>query len=371
MGSLQKEAKRVVAGLAFWMMLASWAASQEDGSAVQPIPSTSHSQPCERCLGATPCQNCGHRSLALSPENWPPPCGATSCDPCDEFKSCPEDSDYYIIPPRCPWYAVFDGAAIVRNPPQTVTFATTPSPLAGGSPVSVLSTHEFHYDFAAAGRVVVGHTFNECYQLEGGYLNISELSNTVGVADPNGQIFSPFSLVANSPLDFVQAAYSASLQSVELNVRRKIPMPDRLTVSVLFGVRYIGLPEDFDFLARPTTGTNTDIHVATKNEMVGPQIGTRFELYADNRWWMNCEVKAAVLNNRAQESTTGSFTGFAREDHTAFAGDLALTFVYRWSPHVSTHLGYQALWIEGMAQRPTTSRRTSRSSGSRPRATPS
>jgi hypothetical protein len=41
-----------------------------------------------------------------------------------------------------------------------------------------------------------------------------------------------------------------------------------------------------------------------------------------------------------------------QEDHTAFAGELALTFVYRWSPHLTTRLGYQALWLEQLALAP-------------------
>ena len=72
-------------------------------------------------------------------------------------------------------------------------------------------------------------------------------------------------------------------------------------------------------------------------------------------------MKAALMNNRAKQITdyqnvingTVSAASFSRqEDHVAFAGDLALTFVYRWSPHFTTRLGYQALWLEELALAP-------------------
>ncbi len=95
--------------------------------------------------------------------------------------------------------------------------------------------------------------------------------------------------------------------------------------------------------------------------MIGPQIGATFELYIENRWWLNFEMKAAVMNNHGQQTTVyqqvinGASTvdtTSVEEDHTAFAGDLNLTLVYRWSPCFSTRLGYQALWLEDVALAP-------------------
>jgi hypothetical protein len=92
--------------------------------------------------------------------------------------------------------------------------------------------------------------------------------------------------------------------------------------------------------------------------MVGPEVGAKFEFYVQNRWWVNVEMKMALMSNRAEQSTeyftvnntgTHDYVGNRTEDHTAFAGDLALTFVYRWSPNFSTQLGYQAIWLERIA----------------------
>jgi hypothetical protein len=282
-------------------------------------------------------------------------------------------------------YVAADGAAIRRNPPQAIDFASLGMvPTGTLDPTNiVLSTGDFNYDFRAAGRLLVGLTLNQCLQIEGVYTGVSQSDNLVAVRDatPNGvsgqgMLFSPFGNFGSTPIvgldynNFAQIRYLSSLQSAELNIRRQVPLPpERMAVSILFGVRYIALPESFqydtlsDVSTVQGTAAATSIHVATNNQMVGPQIGALFEFYTDNRWWINVELKAALMNNHSQQSTNyhnvGGGTGIAgdhvfrmAEDHTAFAGELNLTFVYRWSPHFSTRFGYQALWLEGMALAP-------------------
>ena len=363
MGSFQERAKRVAPALAFWIVLAGSSAAQDGGFCPQP-------------------------DLAVPPECWPPPC--QGYEPCDPLRSrCPNQDEFFLVPPRPNWYVVADGAAIRRNPVGNFDFASLGLlPTGSAGPVNaVLSTGNFNYDFRAAGRVLIGHTFNECLQIEGIYTGVSEAENSAAVRDatPNvlggtGNLFSPFGGFGAIPVDnldynnFAQIRYTSSLQSFELNIRRQLPMPpERLTASILFGVRYIDLPEDFQYFTQsdmvvnpppnpPTPGVvaNT-IHVATSNQMVGPQIGALFEFYVENRWWVNVEMKAALMNNRARQitdyqnvinGTVGAASFSRQEDHTSFAGDLVLTFVYRWSPHVTTRLGYQALWLQDLALAP-------------------
>ena len=310
-----------------------------------------------------------------------------SRDQFDPLKTqCPDKDDYFLVPPRPRWYVTSDGGALHRNPTRNFDFASLgvlpmlPSGVASGPTDIVLSTRNYNYDFSAAGRVLIGHTFNDCLQIEGVYLGVAESDNLVAVRDAtpnalggNGNLFSPFGGFGVTPLvgldynKLAQIRYTSSLQGGELNIRRQLPMPpEGLVTSILFGVRYIGLPENFDYFTQsdvPTPGgTTNSIHVTTSNEMVGPQIGALFEFYVDNRWWVNVEMKAALMNNRGQQSTTyvnvdnnGVTTqnfDSRREDHTAFAGDLALTFVYRWSPHFTTRLGYQALWLQNLVLAP-------------------
>ncbi len=384
MGSFGGRLKLSLGTLAFWAMLAGSAMCQDSG---QPAPPNGPPVPAsnDNLAGLSPVgAQHGEKlpPLVISPDCWPPPCcGYDSYDPTQS--ACPDRSEFFLIPPRLGWYVQADGAALRRNPVRGVDFAATEVlPTGTGvTPVNiVLSTSDFNYDFAGAGHILIGHTLNECYQIEGSYTNVGESENIAAVRDntPNvlggtGNLFSPFGGFGTNPIagldynNFAQIHYISSLQTGELNIRRQLPMPpEKLSVSILFGVRYVGLPEDFYYdttsdVPAPHGATNS-IHVATTNQLVGPQIGALFEFFVENRWWVNFEMKAAVMNNRAEQSTTyhnvdsqgvaHDYSGSEEENHTSFAGELDLAFVYRWSPHFTTRLGYQALWLTGMALAP-------------------
>jgi hypothetical protein len=326
------------------------------------------------------------RDLALQPESWPPLCSETvGCDPCDRvLTGCPAPCDYFLVPPRPRFYIEADGAAIRRDPGRVFSAASLGMIPAGTLDPSniVLSTRNLEYDFRAAGRVLIGCTVTEFIQIEGVYSAVSESENTAAIRDdtPNGfdsltgNLFSPFGNFGASPVanldynNFAQIHYTSSMQSAELNLRRKVPMPPvPLSTSILFGLRYMTVPERFTyattsnvaFTPDPAAGSvSNTIYITTENQLIGPQIGALFEFFVDNRWWVNVEIKGAVMNNRSEQSTTytsvinGASTttfGSEREDHTAWAGDLALTFLYRWSPHFTTRVGYQALWLYDLA----------------------
>jgi hypothetical protein len=387
MGSFGGRFELSLGTLAFWITLAGSAMSQDAGQAPPPNRPVCPAPANDNVAGLSPAGS-GHGEkalppLALCPDCWPPPCCASeSYDP--TRSCCPDNSDFFLVPPRLGWYVEVEGAALRRNPTRGVDFAASevlPTTSGDTSPVNiVLSTANFNYDFAGAGHLLIGHTFDECYQLEGGYTAVGESENIAAVRDnsPNalggkGNLFSPFGGFGADPIagldynNFAQIHYISSLQTGELNIRRKLPMPpEKLSASILFGVRYVGMPEDFYYntqsaVPSPLGATNA-IHVATTNQLIGPQIGALFEFYAENRWWVNLEMKAAVMNNRAEQSTTyhnvdsqgavHDYSGSEEENHTSFAGELDLTFVYRWSPHFTTRLGYQALWLTSMALAP-------------------
>lgn len=353
---------------------------QQAGEAPQPVAATPPNPRDDPTFGlrsasmATEAGPCApHPNLAIPPGCWPDPCRGSTCDSCDDpLESwCPDQDQFFIYPPRPRWYFRGDGGALRRQPQTNVNFASQNGNI-------VLSTGSFNFDFAASGHFLVGHTLNECFQIEGVYQGIAKSENdatvrdtTFGLLGGTGNLFSPFGSFGARPVagldfnNFAQITYSSSFQSAELNIRRKVPMPpQRLAASILFGVRYIGLPEDFDYFTQATSSvpgiaSTNAIHIATDNTMVGPQIGGMFDFYVDNRWWLTLEGKAAVLNNRSGQSTTyrnvdstGATSVFAfstHEDHTAFAGDVDINFVYRWTPHFTTRLGYQALFLTGQA----------------------
>ncbi len=397
MGTLWKMAKQIAVSTALWAMVAGIAAAQEAVATpppTAPVPAVAPAEvggpnPTPRQV---PCREAGDScppNLALDPDHWPPTSWGVPYDQFDPLKSqCPSKDDYFILPPRNCWYFRLEGGAMRRMPTHSVDFAaeqpllqTSPTQTTYGSPDIVLSTSDFNYDFGATGQFLIGRTLSDNLQIEGVFTGIEAAENTQSARDntPNvyggsGNLFSPFSDfggqygVGIPGLDFNRYAtvsYVSSLTSAEVNFRRLLPMPpEQLTVSVLFGVRYIGLPEDLYYhtesdVASDTnlTGSANTIHVATQSTQWGPQIGACFEFYVENRWWVDFEMKAAILNNNSQETSTYTnvdgangthvYTSQDSGNHTSFAGDLNLSCVYRWSPHLMTRIGYHALFLTG------------------------
>jgi hypothetical protein len=94
--------------------------------------------------------------------------------------------------------------------------------------------------------------------------------------------------------------------------------------------------------------------------LVGPQIGGFFEFFSLPRSWVTFEMKGALCGNTAMQQTSGSrtdslgalVTNFDAGDHevaTAFVGDLQLMFNLQITPHCLARMGYQAVWVEGLA----------------------
>lgn len=313
---------------------------------------------------------CGQAQVPIPPpEPCPDPCPPATRDPLKS--ACPDELEFYMRPPRCPWYVLSDGLAIRRDDRGRFDAATV------GSPTAVaLSTADLDMDLRSGVRVLAGRTFGDCLQVEGLYFFVSEwdkgreIRNTaLNDQGSTGNLFSPFTNFGDPPLigldynNFAAIRYASSLENAELNIRRALPIrPGRLAGSMLVGVRYMDLPEQFQYRTESSlpapTGAINEVRIDTDNALLGPQIGAMLEFYAENRWWINVEIKGAVCNNRAGQATfyrhaegPAEFTNedSRKEDVTTFVGDLSLTFVYRWSPFFTTRLGYQAIWLDGLA----------------------
>ncbi len=273
--------------------------------------------------------------------------------------SCP-DQILDAEAPRMPWYVRTDAIVFTRDANHDVDIASLEVP---GN--VVLSTRRLDYPFQLGPRFLIGRTMNECHQIEGSYFDLAQWDDRVAVRNSDGLLFSPFIDFGGLPSgDFddntlISIRSTSYLRNAEINLRRALPMPPgRVSASFLFGMRYMGILEGFEYFSESPAATNF-VRVDTGNELFGAQIGALLEFYKEDCWWINFEIKGAICQNSANQHTTFThalagapgedFTGAVSKNGTAFVGDLALTVLYRYGEHLAARFGYQAIWVDRVA----------------------
>jgi len=248
----------------------------------------------------------------------------------------------------------------------------------GASGPIVLSTHDLDMPFKAGARFLAGHTFGDSpFQVEFSYFAVESWDSSAEVRDTSsnalggqGNLFSPFTDFGNPAVDgvdynnLVSIRETSTLEGGELNLLRELPVPPgRLTAALLIGARQLTIREQFNYSSQAAVplplGASNWVITRTRNELWGAQIGGLFRCYIEDRWWLDLSIKGAIFNNAAlQQSWYQNIdSGGATHDYyhersgctTAYLGDLALTLVYRWSPWLTTRIGYQSMWVEGLA----------------------
>jgi hypothetical protein len=287
------------------------------------------------------------------------------------------DPDVILSVPRCPFYFRIEGLALRRDVHGETNFATINDP-----DTLMLSTRDLDMPFKAGPRILIGHTFNDSvYQVEFSYFALTNWDDAAAVRDATlntyglpGNLFSPFSdFGRNTPIfgfdynDEVSIHEFSYMQNAELNLIRLLPMPaERLTAAFIIGARHMMIRERFDYFSHTNTvdpgvagDESNTINVRTRNELYGAQIGGRFEFYCEQKWWINTELKGAICNNSAGQATdftqtingvtSGPFSFSRGQNATSFIGDIAVTAVCRPTPWLTARVGYQAIWVTGVA----------------------
>ena len=272
---------------------------------------------------------------------------------------------------------------VVPDPPDTPYWESS------DTVTTVLGTQNLHFDFRAGGRALLGRTLGDWYAVEASYFGLADW-NEIGVLrdateclglDGAGvptitypaSLFSPFSDFGDPAivgLDYNSLAtisYSSSLHNIEWNLRRRLPMPPgRLQGSILVGGRYMSIREQFGYFTQfngadavpATTNATNSVTTWTGNDMLGVQIGAEFDFQIEPDWWVDCEIKGVIFDNSADQNTTyvnvedgvqTTYRGSRAENRSTFALDLRLTLTCQINPRLSARVGYQALWIDGLA----------------------
>ncbi|MCL4202090.1 MAG: hypothetical protein KJ000_06330 [Pirellulaceae bacterium] len=325
----------------------------------------------ERCPAAEPVLEtlCGQSLF------WHDPCGNGYRD---------REYDCYFhqsTPPR--WYASAEFVPLFRDQSGSQTFqalaiedtSDTETPWVRQA---VLGTNDFNSDFEPGFRVLLGRALGDWYRIEASYLGTHSWSDSAEVrynagAPDNGNLLSPLSNFGNpgglpglfdltddefNPVVGIDGNTSASIRfksemdNGEVNLRRRVRVvPDpqvRAETSCLVGLRYMNIREMFEY----EDSNENSVTVNTDNDMFGVQIGALAQFLVVDQGWIDFEIKGVMFFNDASnriESTLDDDPLPAQRDRTSFMGDLSLTYNYQFAPSWTFRLGYNAMWLTGVA----------------------
>jgi hypothetical protein len=152
--------------------------------------------------------------------------------------------------------------------------------------------------------------------------------------------------------------YASRLYNAEVNVRWEVC--DRLTL--LTGFRWANLSEELQGTLPELPGTLPDRRdpfwdASVRNNLYGFQIGADGKLLERGRFSMEGLVKVGVFLNNAVETTGVSidrsmYWESASTNQVACLGELGLQCKYRLAQKLLLKLGYEAIWLQGVALAP-------------------
>ncbi len=317
-------------------------------------------------------------------------------DPCGGGYRDRDHMCYYHNASPPTWYGSAEFVPLYRDqngtqPFQAIAFAETDAAgvITSYSRQAVLGTGDFDNDFEPGVRAVLGRALGDWYRLEFAYLGSYSWADTAAVwydetvnpiPPPDGNLLSPFSNFGNNgegqgldtlavadfrPVrgldnnDFVAIGFSSRMNSGELNLRRRVRIARdrhvRGEASCLVGLRYMNIEETFGYYSESIATANV-VDVRTNNDMFGVQIGALSQFLVVDRGWIDVEIKGALFLNQASNridailpaAQIDSVTS-AQEDRASFMGDLSVNFNYQFAPSWTFRVGYNAIWLTGVA----------------------
>ncbi|MFI5330876.1 MAG: BBP7 family outer membrane beta-barrel protein [Desulfobaccales bacterium] len=224
---------------------------------------------------------------------------------------------------------------------------------------AALNSNNFQPGFAPGARLAVIRHSDSGYDLEVLYFQTAGWSSARSVGPDNP----PDWLVMRAPGGFLQTQdhsyqamawdYDTKLFNAEFNLRWNLS--SRLTL--LAGCRWVQLAENLQGSLVPLEGFKPFWNSSTNNNLFGLQIGADGKIWGRGRFSINGLVKAGAYLNHAAESTGVSIFKVLRPsstttNHAAFVGEIGLQCKYQVSKALGLKVGYEALWLAGVALAP-------------------
>ena len=269
---------------------------------------------------------------------------------------------------------------LVERVPGSVPFLTTLTTPG----TEAFNSGDFNHGFAAGPRVRLSYRFDAAYGIEATYFNVfaRSASTTTGPDSPADW------LVMRAPGLFWQTqdfAYQGmtwtsetNLYSAEINARRTFAGG----ITLLAGVRWLQLndklvgtlsPPDltaptwkqtckFCTISQITPGGTAGNYppfwsTATTNNLFGIQFGAEGRLLEIGRLAFDGAIKAGLFDNIASQVTGVSlekivYPASSTANRLAFAAEAGVQLRYQLQERLVLKVGYEALWLAGVALAP-------------------
>jgi hypothetical protein len=290
------------------------------------------------------------------------------CDGCD-----------WIRPTSTPtWYAGAELVTYMRHADDDIVFsrygADAPAEHVGQTAVS---TDDFDTDFSSGVKAILGRQLGDWYRVEAAYIGGFSWQEAYHLRDdtPNSQggigtLTTAIARLGDSEVsgldynDFVSASLRSDMDTIEVNLRRKVAMPTpHAETSFLLGLRFSDIEEQFGYRSfsnvPAVSGAINELTVSTENDMVGIQLGMLAQFIDRSRMWVDFEIKGSVNHNETSQSTLYTNTdnnnvtmacATARdESRTTFTGEISLAANCNFTRTLTLRGGYNVLWVGGLA----------------------
>ncbi len=241
------------------------------------------------------------------------------------------------------WSRSSDGGPLFSNP--TV-------------PGEVFSAGAFDVSHDGADLSLMLHDFwpngaGKEYDLELRFIYLLE-----GTASANSTLSGPDTLVHTLPPvlqagDFnVSSTLTSTFYTGEVNVRYEHEIG---WWTSMWGLRYVSLDDDLAVtLTDPGGGGSSNYLASSSNRMWGPQVGGNLAFIRTRRFCVDLTGKVGALWNSADAASsytgTGAFNTSDSSTHIAFMGEFGVNGRYAFGKHWTFVLGYQALWLNRVAE---------------------
>jgi hypothetical protein len=266
-------------------------------------------------------------------------------------------------------YAIADFAPLTYNINHNVEIARL-----GAAGATALDTGALQSEFNAGTRLTLGYVLSPCVRVEGGYFGTYSWEDNIAVTnfDPNAQgglgnlntLLSNFADVAGlSGNDLVTLAQFSAFNSQEVNIRYWLDLPPGpFDVSLTLGFRHMATRESLALFSRagagnlPGADVDNNLLVNTSNDLWGGQLGIQVAWLQSAHTWVEFDGKGMMFHNNARQDSLYTrsdvilpFATGREQQRTAWGGDLALTYNIQFTPGLVLRLGYQAVFLNGVA----------------------